>query len=61
MYQWLAPGCQLAARLYEVKGKIPEGFESPDHFFLSRHIRPLVPVNDFARAAGLRELRKMTR
>lgn len=56
VYEWLAPGAQMAARLYEIKGKAPAGFESSDHFFLSHRITPLVPTNDFARAPEIRQL-----
>ena len=56
--QWLAPGCQMAARLYEIKGKIPADFESPDHYFLSHQITPLLPADDFARVTALNDLQK---
>ena len=41
-----APGAQLASRLYQVEGKLPADFESPDHFFFRHHVTPA--------AAGLR-------
>lgn len=46
IYQWLVPGSQMSARLYEVKGKIPDGFEPADRFFLRNHITTLLPVGD---------------
>jgi hypothetical protein len=56
IYQWLAPGAQLAARLYQVEGKIPAGFEPVDEFFYRHRVTPLVPVSDLQRAAGLKTL-----
>lgn len=56
--QWLAPGCQMAARLYEIKGKIPADFESPDHYFLCHQITPLLPADDFARVTTLSDLQQ---
>jgi hypothetical protein len=58
VYAWLTPGAQMAARLYEIKGKPPAGLESADRFFLRHHISPLVPVNDFARAPALKGLQR---
>lgn len=56
IYQWLAPGAQMASRAYEFKGTPPPGFESPDRFFLRNRISPLVPVNDFRRAPEIKAL-----
>lgn len=53
IYEWLAPGSQMASRLYETKGKPLADVEAPDHWFLSHRVTPLVPVNDFARAKNL--------
>lgn len=53
IYQWLVPGSQLAARLYQVEGKIPEGFEPVDQFFFRNRVTPLLPVSDIQRAAVL--------
>jgi len=46
IYCWLAPGSQLASRLYQVKGKPGEKTEPADRFFLRNRVIPLVPVND---------------
>jgi hypothetical protein len=56
IYRWLAPGAQLAARLYQTNGKPPENMESPDHFFLSHHITTLLPAFDDQRAHALKGL-----
>ncbi|HEX4000783.1 MAG TPA: hypothetical protein VHX65_19700 [Pirellulales bacterium] len=56
IYQWLVPGAQLAARLYQVQGRIPDSFEPVDEFFFRQHITPLLPVSDFRRVAGLRAI-----
>ncbi len=56
IYQWLAPGCQMTARLYEIKGKPKAEAEAPDRFFLRNRITPLLPANDFSRAAALNGL-----
>ena len=56
IYRWLVPGAQMAARLYEVKGKIPPDFESVDRYFYRNTITPLLPVSDMARASGIGEL-----
>jgi hypothetical protein len=53
VYQWLAPGSQMAARLYEVKGKPPE---KPDEWYMAHHIIPLVPVNDYQRVPAIKAL-----
>ncbi len=58
VYQWLAPGSQMAARLYEVKGKIPADFEPIDHYFLGHGIMPLVFVDDFSRAPALKSFQE---
>lgn len=51
IYRWLCPGCQLAARLYQIEGKIPADFEPVDQFFYRNHITPLLPVSDIQRAS----------
>jgi hypothetical protein len=53
IYQYLCPGSQMAARLYEIKKPLPE--QNPDEWYLSHQITPLVPVNDFARLGKLKE------
>ncbi|MCY3020884.1 MAG: hypothetical protein NTW87_17850 [Planctomycetota bacterium] len=54
IYRWLVPGAQMASRLYQVKGKPPEGFESPERFFYRGHVTPLVPTSDSRRMAPLK-------
>jgi hypothetical protein len=54
VYRWLAPGAQLASRLYQVKGKPPETVESPERFFYRNRVTPLVPLSDIRRAAPLK-------
>ena len=56
IYQWLTPGAQLASRLYQTEGKIPEGFESVDAFFYRNRVTPLLPTGDFLRAAGIEKI-----
>ncbi len=56
IYEWLTPGSQMSARLYETKGKPAADFESPDHWCLSHRVTPLIPVNDFQRAKKLPSL-----
>ena len=56
IYRWLVPGCQLAARLYQIEGKIPADFEPVDHFFYRNHITPLLPVSDIQRASVIERL-----
>ena len=55
IYQWLAPGSQLSARLYEVKGKIPDDFERPDRYYFRNRITPLLPLPD-SRVSGLKAI-----
>lgn len=49
IYQWLVPGAQLVARLYQIEGDVPPNFEVVDKFYYRNHITPLVPVSDFRR------------
>ncbi|NQU20601.1 MAG: hypothetical protein HQ567_04910, partial [Candidatus Nealsonbacteria bacterium] len=49
IYQWLVPGAQLIARLYQIEGNIPPTFEVADRFYYRNRITPLVPVSDFQR------------
>ncbi len=58
IYQWLVPGCQLVSRLYQVEGQMPPGFESVDRFFYRQQITPLVPVSDFRRVSGLKDIQQ---
>jgi len=53
IYRWLVPGAQLAARLYQIEGKIPEGFQTADEFFYRNRVTPLLPVSDIQRAGSL--------
>ena len=54
IYRWLVPGSQLAARLYQVEGQIPEGFETADEFFYRNRVTPLLPVSDIQRAGPMK-------
>lgn len=56
IYRYLAPGCQMAARLYEVHGKLADADPSPDRFFLRHQITPLVPVDHFDRVGQIKLL-----
>jgi hypothetical protein len=58
IYRWLCPGAELSARLYEVKGRPPAGLEPVDRFYARQQIIPLVPVNDFARAPGIKAIQR---
>ncbi len=49
IYQFLAPGCQMASRLYQGGRDVPEAFEGPDAFFFRNRISPLLPVSGFTR------------
>jgi len=51
IYEYLAPGCQMASRLYQGEKDIPKGFETPAAFFFGQRITPLLPVSGFARLA----------
>jgi len=50
IYQWLAPGAQMASRLMQEVPKNPVWKESPDAFFYRNRVTPLLPVSDFQRA-----------
>ncbi|MCX7049297.1 MAG: hypothetical protein NTX50_27900, partial [Candidatus Sumerlaeota bacterium] len=50
IYQWLAPGAQMAGRMNETKGKAPSGFELAGRWFFRNRITPLLPVSDFKQA-----------
>ena len=54
IYRWLVPGAQLAARLYQIEGKIPEGFQTADEYFYRNRVTPLLPVSDIQRAGSLK-------
>jgi len=47
----------VVSRLYEIKGKIPEGFEPPLRFFYRNHITPLIA--DYQVKAQADEVRKL--
>jgi hypothetical protein len=49
IYQFLAPGWQMASRLYQGERDVPRDFETPDGFFFRNRISPLLPVSGFAR------------
>ncbi len=56
IYRWLVPGAQLAARLYQVEGKIPDEFEPVDRFFYRNRVTPLLPVSEIQRAPSLQRI-----
>lgn len=53
IYQWLCPGAQMAARLYQVQGKITDADEQPDAYFFRNRITPLVPWSGDRRRLAL--------
>jgi hypothetical protein len=55
IYQYLVPGCQMSARLYQGEEKVPADFERPDEFFFRNHISPLLPVG--GRATRVAEIK----
>ncbi|MCF7974122.1 MAG: hypothetical protein K9N55_09930 [Phycisphaerae bacterium] len=55
IYQWLVPGAQLIARLYEIEGDMPPGFEVVDRYYYRNRITPLVPVSDFRRLDNIEQ------
>jgi hypothetical protein len=56
IYQWLVPGAQLIARLYQIEGDIPPNFEVVDRFYYQNRITPLVPVSDFGRLEKIEQI-----
>lgn len=57
IYEWLTPGTQMAARLYETKGKLPATPEGgPDEWFLQHRITTLLPTGDVKRAPLIKQL-----
>ncbi len=56
IYQWLAPGSQMASRFMQEIPKNPAWKESPDAFFYRNRITPLVPTNDLFRGDELLKL-----
>jgi len=55
IYQFLAPGSQMASRLYQGQKDIPESFTAPDDFFFSNRITPLLPSGDPKRAKRMKD------
>jgi hypothetical protein len=51
IYQWLCPGAQMSARLYEIHGKIPPDLSS-DAWYYGRQITPLIPFDQFPKRLG---------
>ena len=47
----------VVSRLYEVRGKVPDGFEPPLRFFYRNHITPLIA--DYQVKAQADEVRKL--
>lgn len=58
IYRWLCPGAEIATRLHGVRGEPPASTEPVDRWCVRRGLIPLVPVNDFDRAPGLRALQE---
>lgn len=58
IYQWLVPGAQLIARLYQIEGDIPPNFEVVDMFYYRNRITPLVPVSDFRRLEKIEQIQQ---
>ncbi len=56
VYRWLAPGAQLAARLYQIQGKPPADMEPVDRFFFRNRVTPLLPASGFRRAPSLKAI-----
>jgi len=56
IYQWLVPGSQLIARLYQIEGDIPPNLEAVDRFYYRNRITPLVPVSDFRRLEKIEQI-----
>lgn len=56
IYQWLVPGSQLVARLYQTEGDIPPNLEAVDRFYYRNRITPLVPVSDFRRLEKVEQI-----
>jgi hypothetical protein len=46
IYQWLCPGSQMAARLFDVHGTIPKDMDANEWFFGHR-ITPIISSDDF--------------
>jgi hypothetical protein len=61
IYQYLVPGSQMAARLYQIEGgKIPAEAEQPAQWFYEHNITPLLPVSDFSRLAETKSAQQKT-
>lgn len=58
IYQYLAPGSQIIARLYEVKGNAQRAMRDADAYFYGKRLTPLVPVGSFPRLQLLLEQQK---
>jgi hypothetical protein len=43
IYRWLLGDVGVVTRLYDVHGKIPDGFEDATTFFYKNHMTPLIP------------------
>ncbi|WP_437229700.1 hypothetical protein SH661x_001579 [Planctomicrobium sp. SH661] len=57
--RWLVPGCELAGQVTEIKGTLADALETPERYFYSRQIVPLLPVVDFKRTAALKKLQPL--
>lgn len=57
--QWLAPGAQLAGQLTEIQGNLNDALETPERYFYSRRIVPILPLADFKRAPAIKKLQPL--
>lgn len=55
IYQFLAPGAQMASRLYQGQKDIPKNFKAPDDFFFSNRITPLLPTGEDQRLTRMKD------
>lgn len=53
--QWLAPGAQMAGRLTEIQGNPNDALETPERYFYSRHVVPMLPLADFKRVPAIKK------
>jgi hypothetical protein len=56
IYEWLAPGSQMASRFMQDIPKNPVWKESPDAFFYRNRVTPLLPLGNAERADGILKL-----
>jgi hypothetical protein len=56
IYQFLAPGAQMASRLYRGEKDIPKTFQAPDEFFFTNRVTPLLPNGTPQRLTQIKRL-----